>query len=216
MPRAPEQTPLIANLYARLIHRGARVMVGLGLHANQITLLALATGLGACALYAFNGQRVAFAALLLAGGYLDTLDGAVARMRNEVTRTGGYLDAICDRVFDAAVLFTLAAGSEHWALCMLVAMASYSVSYAKARAALEAPASNLGWPHVMGREERVITLVLTVALWGAAPGFRLWGADVLQIGLLVMLAGLVITTGQRVAFAFRLLGKPDRAAVPAS
>lgn len=191
-------------------------MVRMGLHANQITLLALGIGLAACVLFAVTGQRVVFAALLLAGGYFDTLDGAVARLRNAATRTGGYLDAICDRAFDAAVLFTLALNSGHWGLCMLVAMASYSVSYAKARAALEAPASNLGWPHVMGREERVITLVLTIALWGAAPGFRLWGADALEIGLSIMLAGLVITIGQRVAYAFRLLAEPDRGGASAS
>ena len=197
---------MIAELYRRLIDLGARALVRAGLHANQVTFLALVIGLAACVGFVMTGARVAFAVALLVGGYLDALDGAVARLRRAETRVGGYLDALGDRVFDAAVLFTLALASGHWALCMLVAVASFAASYVKARAALEAPVSNDGWPHLMGREERVVTLVLTIALWGILPTFAIGGLDVLELGLLVILTGLVVTTGQRMAHALRILG----------
>jgi phosphatidylglycerophosphate synthase len=185
-------------------------MVRAGLRANQVTLLALIIGLFGCVWFALSGRPLLFAGLLLVGGYFDTLDGAVARLRNAPTRVGGYLDAVSDRLFDASVLFVLALRSGHWPLCMLVAVASYSVSYTKARAALEAPASNLGWPHAMGREERVIALVLTIALWAIFPDAHLLGADVLEVGLYAILAGLVLTTITRVRYAITMLAAVDQ------
>lgn len=58
---------MIAELYRRLIDLGARALVRAGLHANQVTFLALVIGLAACAGFAVTGARVAFAAALLVG-----------------------------------------------------------------------------------------------------------------------------------------------------
>jgi len=43
--------------------------------------------------------------LLLFSGYLDTLDGSVARHCNNTTKLGGALDIILDRVVESAVIF---------------------------------------------------------------------------------------------------------------
>lgn len=198
---------MIARAYSGAIELGARLAARSGLSPNQITLLGLAFGLAACALWAWTGNPFLFAALLLAGGYLDALDGAVARRLNRQTRWGGYLDALCDRVFDSAVLFALAWKTSHWAVCMLALIGAYSVSYAKARAALEVPVSNLGWPHLMGREERVVGLVLVLVLWGSFPDFRPAGFDLFVWGLSVMTAGMFLTTSLRFLHARHLILK---------
>ena len=198
---------MIVKAYSRVIDVGARLLAGAGLQPNQITLLGLAFGLGACALWIWTGNPFLFAALLLAGGYLDALDGAVARKINRQTLWGGYLDALCDRVFDSAVLFALAWKTSHWAVCMLAVIGSYSVSYTKARAALETPVSNLGWPHLMGREERILGLVLMLALWGSFPDFRLAGFDLFVWCLAVMTAGMFLTAGLRFLYARQLIAE---------
>lgn len=198
---------MIAKAYTGAIDLGARLAAGAGLGPNQVTLLGLAFGLAACALWAWTGNPFLFAALLLAGGYFDALDGAVARRLNRQTPWGGYLDALCDRVFDSAVLFALAWKTSHWAVCMLALVGAYTVSYAKARAALEAPVSNLGWPHLMGREERVLGLALTLVLWGALPDFRLAGLDLFVWCLAAMTAGMFLTAGLRFLHARRLILK---------
>lgn len=198
---------MIAKAYSRVIEVGARALAGAGLLPNHVTLLGLAFGLAACGVWVWTGNPFLFAALLLAGGYLDALDGAVARKLKRQTLWGGYLDALCDRVFDSAVLFALAWKTSHWAVCMLALVGAYTVSYAKARAALEVPVSNLGWPHLMGREERVLGLVLTLLLWGAFPGFRLAGFDLLFWCLVVMTAGMFLTAGLRFLYARELILK---------
>lgn len=198
---------MIARAYSGAIDFGARLAAGAGLTPNQITLLGLAFGLAACALWLWAGNPFLFAALLLAGGYFDALDGAVARRLNRQTLWGGYLDALCDRVFDSAVLFSLAWKTSHWAVCMLALIGAYSVSYAKARAALEVPVSNLGWPHLMGREERVLGLALTLVLWGSFPDFRPAGRDLFVWCLGLMTAGMFLTAGLRFLHARQLILK---------
>lgn len=196
---------MIAKAYSRVIDSGASLLAWAGLHPNQITLLALVAGLAACALWMWLGNPFLFAALLLAGGYLDALDGAVARKTDRQTRWGGYLDAFCDRIFDSAVFFVLAWKTSHWAVCMLAVISAYSVSYTKARAALEVPVSNLGWPHLMGREERIVALVLMLVLWGLFPDFRLAGFDILIWGLAAITTGMFFTTARRFLYARELM-----------
>lgn len=198
---------MIFKAYSRVIDLGARLLAGAGLQPNQITLMGLAFGLAACTLWMWRGNPFLFAALLLAGGYLDALDGAVARKLNRRTHWGGYLDAFCDRVFDSAVLFALAWKTSHWAVCMLAIIGTYSVSYTKARAALEVPVSNLGWPHLMGREERILGIVLMLVLWGSFPWFRLAGFDLLEWCLVAMTAGMFLTTSRRFLYARELMLK---------
>jgi phosphatidylglycerophosphate synthase len=196
---------MIGTLYRGAIRAGARALVPTGLHPNQVTMLALAVGLASCAIYLWTRNAALFAALMIAGGYLDTLDGEVARLTNQRTPFGGYLDAVSDRIFDSTVLFTIAFVADRWLLCMAMAVGGFMVSYAKARAAMEAPISNLGWPHLMGREERVIGLAATLLLWSLYPGVRVGPFDILACGLALMTLGLVITAVRRIRYAAALL-----------
>ncbi len=70
---------------------------------NQITTLALATGVSAGVLVAYN-QFVAAGSLLLISGLLDVLDGTVARLTNKQSPLGAFLDMIFDRMVESAVV----------------------------------------------------------------------------------------------------------------
>lgn len=196
---------MIGALYRSAIGAGARALAPTGIHPNHVTLIALAVGLASCGLFLWTRDAALFAVVMIAGGYLDTLDGEVARLTNRRTPFGGYLDAVSDRIFDSAVLFTIAFVADRWLLCMAMAVGGFMVSYAKARAAMEAPISNLGWPHLMGREERVIGLAATLFLWSLFPAVRVGPFDLLSCGLGLMTAGLAVTAVRRMLYAREIL-----------
>ncbi|MFN7003940.1 MAG: CDP-alcohol phosphatidyltransferase family protein [Roseinatronobacter sp.] len=93
--------PLIDPPLNRL---GVRV-AGLGLSANQVTLIGLAFALSAAGAILVEAWWLAIA-LILASRLADGLDGAVARA-TMVTDFGGYLDIVCDYLFYAAIPLAL-------------------------------------------------------------------------------------------------------------
>ncbi|WP_235603080.1 CDP-alcohol phosphatidyltransferase family protein [Piscirickettsia litoralis] len=76
------------------------------LSANSITILSLITGLIAAVCIAV-GQPVWAVVLLLLSGYLDSLDGVVARHFDSSSDQGCVLDIFCDRAVEFAVMFGL-------------------------------------------------------------------------------------------------------------
>lgn len=116
---------------------------------------------------AYMGGLVAAGLVLVVGGVLDLLDGAVARQRGQPTRFGALLDSTLDRAGEAAVflgilLFLLRSRDNAGAALSLSALAaSYMVSYIKARG------EGLGLDCPVGfftRPERVIVLILGLLL----------------------------------------------------
>lgn len=78
-----------------------RLLAGMGIGANAVTLAALAPGIAAAFAIAYHHYLVALALILL-NRLLDGLDRAVAR----ATRTsdfGGFLDIVADFIFYIAV-----------------------------------------------------------------------------------------------------------------
>lgn len=65
------------------------------------------------------------ALVAIAGSLMDSLDGALARAQNGVTRWGAFLDSTTDRVADAALFLGVAA---HYARVPLLMMASEDVT----------------------------------------------------------------------------------------
>lgn len=81
-----------------------------GFRAWQLTLLSLLTN-AVIGWLLLTGARVVPGLLLIPAGLFDILDGAVARLRGEVTRWGAFLDSFLDRVCDV-ILF----GCLYWSL----------------------------------------------------------------------------------------------------
>jgi phosphatidylglycerophosphate synthase len=90
-----------SQLIAPWVQRLARQARGLGLSANQLTLLGFVLGLVAAFLIAFEAY-LAGAVAILASRLLDALDGAVARL-TQATDAGGFLDIALDFVFYASI-----------------------------------------------------------------------------------------------------------------
>ncbi len=92
------------------------------LPANAITIASLITGfISACFLSAeFNFMAVL---LLLVSGYLDILDGSVARIQNNSTHFGTVLDIISDRLVESFIVIALFMRDPNLAfICLLMMM----------------------------------------------------------------------------------------------
>lgn len=85
-----------------VVNRWGRKLAGIGLLANEVTLIGLALGLGAAVLIAVGAPGWLALIPLLAGRVADGLDGAVARATTP-SDFGGFLDIACDFLFYGAI-----------------------------------------------------------------------------------------------------------------
>jgi phosphatidylglycerophosphate synthase len=74
-----------------------------GITPNAITTLGLLLTAAATAIVA-TGRPVVGGWVLVAGGLMDTFDGAVARATGRATPFGSFYDSVTDRVSDGVIL----------------------------------------------------------------------------------------------------------------
>lgn len=135
----------------------------LGLTPNQISAIGIILAILAGAAYtqakATPLMLIIAPILLLASGYCDALDGALARTHHQTTTFGGFLDSLLDRYADAAVLAGIILGglcSTFWGLIAVIG--SLLVSYARARA--EAAGVKMETVGIAERAERLLIIIL--------------------------------------------------------
>ena len=76
-----------------------------GLTPNNFTLLTVLSA--AVTLYFITSERFLLAALfILITGFLDFVDGSVARFTKKSTKSGAYLDTIVDRYVEFIIIFS--------------------------------------------------------------------------------------------------------------
>ena len=83
---------------------------------NSVSLASLFIGVAAAPAIAMGAPWTAVI-LLLISGYLDTLDGTIARMTDNCTDFGTMLDITCDRIVEIAImigLFAYAPDERGW------------------------------------------------------------------------------------------------------
>jgi CDP-diacylglycerol--glycerol-3-phosphate 3-phosphatidyltransferase len=179
------------------------VLAGVGVTPNMLTLAGVLGNAGAATLAA-RGDFLPAGIVMLAASSLDLLDGALARATGKVTRFGSVFDAVMDRVSEAAVLFGLLyyfsdrGGREEELLIFAALVASFLVSYTRARAEIVDIPMREG---LFGRAERVLLLGIglmidqvTVALWVLAVAA---GATAIQRLVLVWLRARRIEKEER-------------------
>jgi CDP-diacylglycerol--glycerol-3-phosphate 3-phosphatidyltransferase len=173
----------------------ARVLARTPLTPDIITWFGFILTLGAAALIV-TGHPFAAGFVVLAAGYFDILDGALARLTGKVTPFGGVLDSTLDRLSDAALLIAILFFFD-WTtwlvlLVFLAMVSSLLVSYIRARALDAGLEPGRG---IFTRSERVVVLAL---------GLLLSHLDnALIIALAVIAAFSFFTAGQRLFYAWR-------------
>ncbi len=196
-------------------------LIRLGLSPNRITTLSIVVLIASGAGFATGWLRLG-AALLLFSGFLDLLDGKVARRTGATSKFGAFYDSSMDRLGEGALftgigIFYIRSGM-HWGggrlpvlglgLCFAAVTGAFLVSYTRARA------EGLGLECKVGmaqRAERIIFLGAPTLFFGAGPGG--W----LLLGILIWLAVVSwITVVQRIAHVYGITRESDAAAAAAA
>lgn len=149
---------LLAPLVSRLNY--------LGITPTALTIAGLITQVVVGWLLA-NGHITLGAVFLLGAGLLDILDGALARLTDQTTRLGAFLDSTFDQLGDMAVFlgllwFTLAQAQQLDVLLIFLSLFGSMVnSHIRARAGMEGLDCNTG---LMTRGERYPIMVVALLL----------------------------------------------------
>lgn len=156
-------------------HPIAAFLNRLGIRPNTVTLIGLAGTVG-CAVLIALGQMTWAGILLLVMGPVDAMDGALARLRNEVSDWGAFVDAVTDRYSELFLFlgflihFMLNPNPTGVLFAYLAAAGSVLVSYVKARADASKLDANVG---LLTRVERYIVLIPGLIFSGLYPPLAL-------------------------------------------
>lgn len=90
-----------------LIGRTAKTFLRWGLSANHVTIIAFIIGVMASVLVYFDQPYLGVAVLWLSG-FLDAVDGSMARMSKTTTAWGTVLDVTFDRIVEVGIIIALA------------------------------------------------------------------------------------------------------------
>jgi CDP-diacylglycerol--glycerol-3-phosphate 3-phosphatidyltransferase len=164
----------LRQLFKTILDSIARLMNRVGLTPNSVTLIALLGNFVAAILISLGLIQIAGFLVLLMGP-LDAVDGTMARLRDQVTPFGAFLDSISDRYSELLVLGGLLVyytNLADWRLCLLTycaAVGSVMVSYTRARG------EGLGFSVKIGLLTRVERyLVMAPSLIFNIPAVGLW------------------------------------------
>jgi CDP-diacylglycerol--glycerol-3-phosphate 3-phosphatidyltransferase len=186
--------------YSTILKPLAWILIKFKIHPNVITLT------GACispiaAWYIVQGKWFIAALLISVGGFMDGLDGLVARTTGTRSRIGAILDSTSDRITEiiwlfGVILFYCSKPNGNPAICLTFAAMSGSlmVSYVRARCEGAGVPCSVG---ISQRPERIVILIICLL---CGPKVMVWG--------ILLLAVLSYTTVvQRLVAAFTFCKK---------
>ena len=174
----------------------------IGLTPNIISAIGILLAFLSALAYANGRQSTTMAVavvLLLASGYCDILDGALARLCQKTTPFGGFLDSLLDRYADSAVYFGIIFGelcTVPWGLAALIG--SLLVSYSRARA--EAAGIKMETVGLAERAERIIIIAV-------ASLTQIFWQNALEAAMILLAALTNLTVLQRSLHAYKALKK---------
>ena len=145
-----------------LLDRSVGALAATGINPNLLTFFGLVVNFGAAASFAVGNFRTG-AMIIFFAGFLDMLDGQVARRQNRVTAFGAFYDSTLDRYADMAlymgllVYYSVSGRTPYVVLAAVATAGSVMVSYARARAESLIPLCKVGF---MERPERLVLLII--------------------------------------------------------
>jgi len=194
--------PLADRLLDPFVAAAAR----LGLTPNAVSVLAFLLAVGAGGSFALAGREPLLyplgAALVFLNGWLDLLDGALARELGTASRAGDLLDHVLDRYADIAIIVGLAAGIGRYGLGIAAVTGVLMTSYLGTQA--QAVDLDRVYGGLLGRADR---LALVGVVTAVTPFVALQVAGLTSVGWLLVIFGVVghLTALQRLYGAMRAL-----------
>ena len=185
----------------------AEIAHKIGLTPNMISALGMILAFLSAITYAlwqgYTPLLLLATVLLLLSGFCDALDGVAARLYQQTTVFGGFLDSLLDRYADAAVYIGIIIGGLTEPLWGFLALTgSLLVSYTRARA--EAAGIKMETVGFAERAERIIILAL------ASMIAFFWQPATIMTASIILLAVLSnLTVIQRSIYAYNKLKRNE-------
>ena len=132
--------------------------------------------------------------VLLAAGFFDIVDGQVARATKKITKTGGFLDSVFDKIAEVAIFFGILVGgfAEPYLVFLAISL-SLLVSYTRSKA--ESLGVKLQGIGIGERAERLLVIAIVGII-----GFMEYA-----VIIVIIIAG--ITFVQRIIITVKELNK---------
>ncbi len=167
----------------------------LGATPNNLTTASLLVSCAAGAAYMFKAPLLGAAGLLMSG-FVDMLDGAVARATGNVTRFGAVYDHVLDRYAEFAVLLGIGTGGLvdwPWVLIGLFGMLMASFVRAKAESVGGLKSCTVG---LAERQEKLLLLLAGSLLQPILP---------VALSASVVIVAIIshVTVVQRLVYTYR-------------
>jgi archaetidylinositol phosphate synthase len=167
-----------------------------GLSPNFWTAVGLTFAFLSAIAYGLNPQ-IQYAAiiggvLLLISGFFDIVDGQVARVTKKVSKKGGFLDSIFDKIAEVAIFLGLLIGgfAEPYLVFLAITL-SLLVSYSRSRA--ESLGVKLQGIGIGERAERL----LVIAIIGMA-GFMQYAVMIVAVIAAITFIQRIIVTARNI------------------
>ncbi|WP_273852178.1 CDP-alcohol phosphatidyltransferase family protein [Guptibacillus spartinae] len=178
--------------------RTADLLLRVGLTANQVTILSFIVGVSSGFLIYFE-QFILAVIVLWVSGYLDAVDGTMARKTNP-SAFGTVLDVSFDRVVEISVILGLAFRFPEamWALLLLSTSIIFAMTIFLTVGAVSEKKGVKSFYYQAGAAERTEGFILFTAM--------ILFHNILVILTLVFLAIELFTAFQRLAEAKKILG----------
>ncbi len=206
--------------YKKLMQPFGNFIGKMGISPNAITLISGVFAIAAAIMYSFNGRVGEFRfwwligfALMFFTGFIDVVDGSVARATGKTTKFGRVLDPVMDRFAEFCFLIGIAIGvytfeplEQYWSgisaipvsvWCLFCFAGMIFASYSRARgeSVAQVTMESVG---IMERREKLIILII---------GNILYHWFNVALILAIILVGLLsfITTIQRMFYIRKLM-----------
>lgn len=180
----------LRKTFKSILDKIAGFLINLGLKPNIITISGLIGNIVAAILIGW-GKLFWGGLLAMLVGPFDALDGAMARLKNEPSKYGSFIDSVTDRYDELVLLAGLLVHFimvDEWIGCVLVyfaAVGSVMVSFVRAKAEALGYSAKVG---ILTRVERYLILI---------PGIIL-GKPMISLAIIALLGN--ITAIQRFYF----------------
>ncbi|TQQ80013.1 CDP-alcohol phosphatidyltransferase family protein [Halonotius terrestris] len=142
-----------------------------GLTPNSVSVISLGVAVAAAAAFVVADPLfyVVGGVLVFANGWLDLIDGALARRQDVASDAGDLLDHVIDRYADLTIIGGLAAGVESFALGFLAVTGVLMTSYLGTQ--IQAVGLGRAYGGLVGRADRLVLMGLAgfVAAGYSAP-----------------------------------------------
>lgn len=198
---ASRRRKLEEEVFGRLSEGFIEKLSRLGVKPMIITALAFITALISAAFYYLGASMPMIyflAALFLAlSGFLDAIDGAVARKLKMTSDLGAFLDSVFDKLGEAAIYVAIIASGAVSALWGTLALtSSLMVSYVRHRA--EPLGVDLKGVGFMERAERTMLLIIASII---TPFIR----QALEVSMILIALLAMMTVAWRMLYAIQAL-----------